>query len=132
MGRGAEGLETAVVGGVNPTHYNSSLWPVLGKGLQGPTATSYQYVFPLFHLSKWPLTAPRLTSLSLSVSHVSFSVSLCQYMIPLIIAGTMMQTCDKRCADADLRGVKHTNVGVFCTELNCDEEPHLVTSLLHV
>lgn len=64
MGRGAEGLETAVVGGVNPTHYNSSLWPVLGKGLQGPTAASYQYVFPLFHLSKWPLTALWLTSLS--------------------------------------------------------------------
>lgn len=64
MGRGAEGLETAVVGGVNPTHYNSSLWPVLGKGLQGPTTASYQYVFPLFHLTKWPLTAVWLTGLA--------------------------------------------------------------------
>lgn len=49
--------ERAVVGGVNPTHYNSSLWPILGKGLQGPTAASYQYVFLLFHLSECPLTA---------------------------------------------------------------------------
>lgn len=78
---GAEGLETAVVGGVNPTHYNSSLWPVLGKsGLQGPTATSYQYVFPPFHLSKWPLTAATLTSLS--------SQSLCQHLIRVTTAGS--------------------------------------------
>lgn len=82
LGRGAAGLEKAVVGGVNPTHYNSSLWPVLGKGLQGPTAVSYQYVFLLFHLSKWPLTAWWLGSLSLSMwimckyFIVSYTVSL--------------------------------------------------------
>lgn len=75
MGRWAEGLERAVVGGVNPTHYNSSLRPILGKGLQGPTAASYQYVFPLFHLSECPLTAATLTSLPCSLSlHLFVSV----------------------------------------------------------
>lgn len=71
----AEGLERVVVGGVNPAHYNSSLWPILGKGLQGPTAASYQYVFPLFHLSKCPLTALWLTSFSQSLS-LCFFVSV--------------------------------------------------------
>ena len=43
-GGGAEGLETAVVGGVNPTHYNSSLWPVLGK--RGTTG-AYRHILSI-------------------------------------------------------------------------------------
>lgn len=80
LGRGAAGLETAVVGGVNPTHYNSSLWPVLGKGLQGPTVVSYQYVFLLFHLSKWPLTARWLGSFFHCLCGLCLNISL--FLIP--------------------------------------------------
>lgn len=93
VGRGAEGLETAVVGGVNPTHYNSSLWPVLGKGLQGPTASSYQYVFLPFHLSKWPLTAwwlpspsPRLSGLRVNIS--VFPILSCSFFTENITVHT--------------------------------------------
>lgn len=81
--------ERVVVGGVNPTHYNSSPWTIMGKGLQGPTAASYQYVFPLFHLSKCPLTALRLTSLSQSLP-----MSLSAY--DPIIAANATYTCDRR------------------------------------
>lgn len=81
--------ERVVVGGVNPTHYNSSPWTIMGKGLQGPTAASYQYVFPLFHLCKCPLTALRLTSLSQSLP-----MSLSAY--DPIIAANATYTCDRR------------------------------------
>lgn len=92
--------ERVVVGGVNPTHYNSSLWPIMGKGLQGPTAASYQYVFPLFHLSKCPLTALWLTSLSQSPHHVSLSA------YDPIIAGTRCIHVT-RDDDAGWMGVSH-------------------------
>lgn len=67
---GGWGGETALVGGVNPTHYNSSLWPFSGKGLQGPTAASYQYVFLFLHLCKRPLTT--LACLAVLVAIWSF------------------------------------------------------------
>lgn len=119
-----EGLERVVVGGVNPTHYKSCLWPILGTGLQGPNAASYQYVFPLFHLSKCPLTALWLTSLSQSFPlrlFVSVSSNYCRDRV---------YTCDKRwwwwCSLEACQEQK--NAGSFCTERNYVERPRTTSA----
>lgn len=54
VGRGSEGLETAVVGGVNPTHYNSSLWPVLGGDYRGLQPLLINMYFPFFTFPSGP------------------------------------------------------------------------------
>lgn len=76
-----------------------------------PTTSSYQYVFPPFHPSRWPLTALWLAGLSHCL------IATYTYTIQLVTAADTMQT------DAD---------EVFYVVLNTQKQKEFTTTLNHI